>query len=190
MNNPLDTNLFDRALHFATDAHAGTERRGKGFPYIIHPCEAAAIVATITNDPELLAAAVLHDTVEDTEVTLEDIRSHFGERVATLVAHETAPKADSWRARKQSQINQLEAASIDAKIVAIGDKLSNMRAIANDYLEIGDQLWSRFHTPGGKKDIEWYYRGLAQALAALKDTQPYREFVKLLNQTFGENDNA
>ncbi|MBO6079741.1 MAG: bifunctional (p)ppGpp synthetase/guanosine-3',5'-bis(diphosphate) 3'-pyrophosphohydrolase, partial [Bacteroidales bacterium] len=90
MNKPLDTQLFDKALKFATDAHSGTERRGKGFPYIIHPMEAVAIVATITSDQELLAAAVLHDTVEDTDVTIEDIRKEFGERVATLVQHETA----------------------------------------------------------------------------------------------------
>ena len=92
MNNPLDTALFDRAARLAIDAHNGTERRGKGFPYIIHPMEAAAIVATITNDPEMLAAAVLHDVVEDTDVTIDQIRIEFGDRIAQLVQHETAPK--------------------------------------------------------------------------------------------------
>ena len=74
MNNPLDTHLFDKAVVFATQAHGGTERRGKAYPYIIHPMEAVSIVATITNDPEMLAAAMLHDTVEDTEATLDQIR--------------------------------------------------------------------------------------------------------------------
>ena len=59
-NNPLDTSLLDRAIIFAVKAHAGTERRGKGFPYIVHPMEAMEIVSTITSDQELLAAAVLH----------------------------------------------------------------------------------------------------------------------------------
>ena len=66
-NKPLDTQLVDRSILFAVKAHSGTERRGKGFPYVIHPMEAMAIVATITPDPELLAAAALHDTVEDTD---------------------------------------------------------------------------------------------------------------------------
>lgn len=187
MNNPLETSLFDRAARFAVEAHSGTERRGKGFPYIIHPMEAAAIVATITNDQELLAAAILHDVVEDTDVTVEQIRSEFGDRVATLVQHETAPKDKSldWRGKKQVQLDQLAAADHDSKIVAIGDKLSNIRAIAGDYRLVGDKLWSRFHAPGGKKDIEWYYRGLAGALFELAETLPFQEFVRLLDQTFG-----
>ena len=70
-NNPLDTELLDRAIIFAVKAHAGTERRGKGFPYIVHPMEAMEIVSTMTADQGLLAAAALHDTVEDTDVTVE-----------------------------------------------------------------------------------------------------------------------
>ena len=190
MNNPLDTNLFDRAAQMAIKAHCGTERRGKGFPYIIHPMEAASIVATITSDQELLAAAVLHDTVEDTDVTIEEIRSEFGDRVARLVQHETGPLNESipWRDKKQAQIDQLEMADHDCKIVALGDKLSNMRGLANDYRMIGDKLWSRFHAPNGKKDIEWYYRSIAGALFELAETAPYQEFVSLLDDTFGEMD--
>lgn len=74
-NHPLDTTLVDAAIRFAVDAHAGTERRGKGFPYVIHVLEAMSIVATMTSAPELLAAAALHDTVEDTDVTLDALRS-------------------------------------------------------------------------------------------------------------------
>ncbi|MCQ2120034.1 MAG: HD domain-containing protein, partial [Bacteroidales bacterium] len=69
-NGPLDTSLLDKAILFATRAHSGTERRGKGFPYIVHPMEAVEIAATMTSDQELLAAAILHDTVEDTDVTI------------------------------------------------------------------------------------------------------------------------
>ena len=187
MNNPLDTQLFDKALKFATDAHSGTERRGKGFPYIIHPMEAVAIVATITSDQELLAAAVLHDTVEDTDVTIDEIRNEFGERVATLVQHETAqlPGDAPWRTRKQSQADLLASAPRDSKIVAIGDKLSNLRAIAGDFKQIGDELWKRFSAPNGKEDVAWYYRQLGAALSDLDGTLPYKEFLSLLEETFG-----
>lgn len=186
MNNPLDTNLFDKAVRFAIDAHSGTERRGKNFPYIIHPMEAVTIVATITSDPELLSAAILHDTVEDTDVTIEDIRNEFGERVAALVQNETAPLPHDvpWRARKQSQVDLIASAPRDSKIVAIGDKLSNLRAIAGDFKQIGDELWKRFSAPSGKEDVEWYYRQLAFALSDLDDTLPYKEFVSLLEETF------
>lgn len=186
MNNPLDTQFFDKAVAFATQAHSGTERRGKGYPYIIHPMEAVSIVATITNDPEMLVAAILHDTVEDTEVTIEQIRSEFGDRVANLVAHETAPLPDDapWRTRKEAQLAQLASAPYDSKVVAMGDKLSNMRALAADYKTIGDQLWKRFHAPNGKEDIAWYYHSIADALSELKVTAAFQEFERLLGETF------
>jgi myo-inositol-1(or 4)-monophosphatase len=188
-NKPLDTALFDRAARYAIEAHADTERRGKGFPYIIHPMEAAAIVATITADPEILAAAILHDVVEDTDRTVEDLRAEFGDRIAELVASESEdPMAHlseeaSWHTRKQAAIERLANAPHDAKIVAMGDKLSNMRAIARDHEQIGDEIWNLFHTKE-KSEHEWHYRGLAASLSDLSGTAAYREFVALIDQVF------
>ena len=189
-NKPLDTELLDRAIVFAVRAHAGTERRGKGFPYIVHPLEAMEIVATMTLDQELLAAAALHDTVEDTDVTIAQIQTEFGDRVAELVAmesdepHQSRDSIENWRARKQTAIDRLARASRDAKIVALGDKLSNMRAIARDYAEQGDNLWNLFHAKD-RKDHEWHYRGLAASLRELQETFAYKEFEQLINQVFG-----
>lgn len=192
-NKPLDTAFLDRAIIFAVKAHAGTERRGKGFPYIVHPMEAMEIVATMTPDQELLAAAALHDTVEDTSVTIEDIRAQFGDRVASLVQSESdvfiegKSEEDSWHERKQAAMDRLAAASHEAKMVALGDKLSNMRAIARDYAMNGDALWQLFHAKD-PKDHEWHYRGLAQSLKELADTFAYKEFVSLINQVFAKAD--
>ncbi|MBR3500817.1 MAG: bifunctional (p)ppGpp synthetase/guanosine-3',5'-bis(diphosphate) 3'-pyrophosphohydrolase [Bacteroidales bacterium] len=189
-NKPLNTELLDRAIIFAVKAHAGTERRGKGYPYIVHPLEAVEIVATMTPDQELLAAAALHDTVEDTEVTVDQIRAEFGERIAALVADESdtfeagVPEEDSWHSRKRAAIERLARASHDAKIVALGDKLSNMRAIARDYAVKGDELWNIFHAKD-PKDHEWHYRGLADSLRELEDTFAFKEFESLINQVFG-----
>ena len=188
-NKPLDTTLLDRAIVFAVRAHAGTERRGKGFPYIVHRMEAVEIVATMTKDQELLAAAVLHDTVEDTDTTVEQIRTEFGDRIASLVASESdivvdgVNEEDSWHARKQAAIDRLARASHDAKMVALGDKLSNMRAIARDYAQQGDALWNLFHAKD-PKEHEWHYRGLADSLRELRDTFAYQEFEQLINQVF------
>ena len=188
-NKPLDTAFLDRAIIFAVKAHAGTERRGKGYPYIVHPWEAVEIVATMTADQELLAAAALHDTVEDTDVTVEQIREEFGDRVASLVAAESdqmpegVSEEDSWHGRKQAAIDRLSKASRDAKMVALGDKLSNMRAIARDYAVQGDALWNLFHAKD-PKDHEWHYRGLAGALKELDGTFAYQEFVALIDQVF------
>ena len=188
-NKPLNTNLLDRAIVFAVHAHAGTERRGKGYPYIVHPLEAVEIVATMTADQELLAAAALHDTVEDTDVTIDQLRAEFGDRVAALVAdesdevHEGVSEEDSWHARKRAAIDRLSKASHEAKMVALGDKLSNMRAIARDYAIQGDALWNLFHAKD-RKDHEWHYRGLADALRELDGTFAFQEFERLINQVF------
>lgn len=190
-NKPLDTALLDRAIMFAVRAHAGTERRGKGFPYIVHPLEAVEIVATMTPDQELLAAAALHDTVEDTDVTIEQIRAEFGDRIASLVASDSDEKVSgvsaeqSWVIRKQAAINRLSHASRDAKTVALGDKLSNMRAIARDYAMQGDDLWNLFRVKD-RRDHEWHYRGLADALRELQETLAYKEFESLIDQVFGK----
>ena len=189
-NKALNTELLDRAIIFAVRAHAGTERRGKGFPYIVHPMEAMEIVATMTPDQELLAAAARHDTLEDTDVTVDQIRAEFGDRIADLVAAESdafvegVSDEDSWHTRKQAAIERLARAPHDAKMVALGDKLSNMRAIARDYAVQGDALWNLFHAKD-PKDHEWHYRGLADSLRELQDTFAFREFESLINQVFG-----
>jgi len=188
-NKALDTQLLDRAISFAVKAHSNTERRGKGFPYIVHPMEAMEIVSSITADQELLAAAALHDTIEDTSVTVNDIKKEFGERVAKLVEDESdkfisgVSESDSWHSRKQAAIERLAAAPYDAKIVALGDKLSNMRAIYRDYVLKGDELWKIFHVTD-VNEHKWYYRGLLESLRELADTVAYQEFVQLYNKVF------
>ena len=185
MNAPMDTSLLDRAILFAVQAHAGTERRGKGFPYIVHPMEAMSIAATITADQEILAAAALHDVVEDTGVPLEQIRSLFGDRIARLVDTESDRLGEGldWRTRKEDSLRRLREATRDEKIVAIGDKLSNMRAIARDYTSMGEVFWDRFHIK--EKSVHgWRYHALLDALSDLSDTYAYQEFEFLVDRVF------
>ena len=181
-----DASLVDKAIEFATRAHSGQTRKGGSLPYIVHPMEAMAIVASVTSDPELLAAAALHDVVEDTPYTLSDIRAEFGPRVAELVKAETEVKIgggsaeEAWVHRRQGTLDRLAAASRDAKIVALGDKLSNMRAIQRDYEVVGDELWERF-TVHDRELHSWHYWGLVESLSEISDVHPYREFEFLVN---------
>ena len=191
-NQPIDSSLLDRAIMFAVRAHANTERKGKGYPYIVHPLEAVAIVATMSNDQELLAAAALHDTLEDTDTTVEQLRQEFGQRVAQLVEAETdghlsGDKTQTWHQRKQESIDRLAAASKDELMVALGDKLSNMRGIANDYAALGDEVWQRFHVKQ-RDDHAWRFRQLVKVFAPLADTPAYREFAQLVDSVFGRTE--
>lgn len=185
----IDSSLLDKAIVFATNAHKNTERRGKGFPYIIHPLEVVAIVSSMTSNQELLAAAVLHDTVEDTDVTVDDIRREFGDNVAKIVNSESdevfadLSSEESWKIRKTHAISKLAKSSREIKIVALGDKLSNMRAIYRDYLAVGKNVWEKFHVKD-PKEHEWHYRGLADALKELNYTEAYKEFAELIEKVF------
>ena len=115
--------LFDRAIEFAVKAHSGAVRKGTETPYIVHPMEVAAIVATMTNDASVLAGAVLHDVVEDTEYTIDDIRREFGDKVAALVASESEnkredlPSSETWKIRKQETLDHLEHAPVEVKMI-------------------------------------------------------------------------
>ena len=183
--------IFDEAIIFATKAHSGAFRKGTSIPYITHPIEAAAIVATMTNNKNVLAAAVLHDTIEDTDATIDDIKEIFGEEVARLVATESENKRDNlpsdstWKIRKQETLDHLKGATEEEKMITLGDKLSNIRAIYRDYSTIGDKLWERFNQKD-KNQHAWYYKTIAERLSDLSDSFAYQEYVELVNKVFGE----
>ena len=185
----MDTSILDKAIVFAVKAHQGVERKGKGFPYIVHPMEAVSIAATMTSDQELLAAAALHDTVEDTAVTFRDIEREFGTRVAQLVESESdiefegKSREESWRLRKEEAIERLSVADNDTKIVALADKLSNIRVIYRDYQIIGNRVWDLFCVKDAASH-EWHFRGLARALKSLQGTFAYEEFADTVDKVF------
>ena len=182
--------LLDDAIHFATKAHAGVSRKGKTRPYILHPLEAMNIASTLTEDEEVLAAAVLHDTVEDTDVTKADIRAAFGSRVADLVAAESEdkckdlPAESTWETRKQETIEALKTKSRDIKTICLGDKLSNLRELSRDYAELGDALWERFNQKDKAMHC-WYYSSLYEILKdEFGDVPAIREYGNLLEKVF------
>lgn len=182
--------LFDRALCFAIEKHSGQTRKVQNSPYILHPLEVAAIVGTMTSDEPTLCAAVLHDTVEDTDTTLEEIRENFGKRVSLLVMTETEnkraerPAAETWHLRKEETLIMLEhTKDISVKMMWLGDKLSNMRSFYREYLKKGDALWQQFNQKDPAEQA-WYYRTIIKAIPELKDTDAYREFVQLTNEVF------
>lgn len=180
--------MIKEAAAFAARAHEGVFRKGTMVPYIVHPMEAAAIVTAFTKDEEMIAAALLHDVIEDAGVTEEELREKFGLRVAALVAEESEDKSKSWLERKAATIEKLQSASRDAKILALGDKLSNIRSTARDYLVMGDALWQRFNETDKSKHA-WYYWGMAEGFKELKDHIYYSEYVMLCRAVFGEKTN-
>lgn len=182
----------EKALVFATKAHAGQYRKGTDRPYILHPVETMAIVMEFTEDEDMLTAAVLHDTVENTSVTLKRIEKEFGHRVAELVASVTEdkkrkqPPEATWKARKFEMIFRLKNADRDTKIIWFADCLSNMRELKKDYDRYGDEIWGRFNQKN--KDMQgWYYREIAEILDDyyFEDDVLFRDFIDMVYSVFG-----
>lgn len=185
--------IFDKAIIFATNAHSGMFRKGTTTPYIVHPLEAGVIASQTTNDEEIIAAAVLHDVIEDTPTTVEQLESEFSPRIARLVCADSEdkradrPASETWQIRKQETLDYLQKASYDEQIIVLADKLSNMRSMHNDYLTIGDRLWNKFNVKD-KKMHKWYYSGIAKRLSKkIQETTPYKEYQKLILEVFGDD---
>ena len=128
------SDLVQRAQIFSTKAHGeiGQVRKYTDEPYIVHPASVAARVMTVSNDEHLIAAAWLHDTVEDTKVTMKDIRAEFGETVAGLVeslTDVTTLQVGNRKIRKEIERQHTAQASLGAKTVKLADLIDNAHSI-------------------------------------------------------------
>ena len=186
--------LVSEAIAFAVKAHDGMRRKKSDAPYILHPMEAAVIVGTMTDDQHLIAAAVLHDVVEDAGVALEEIREKFGQRVWELVGSETEdkreelPPSQTWRIRKEESLAVLKNADdIAVLMVWLGDKLANMRAIYRDHKVEGPAMWQRFNQKD-ENEQAWYYRSIATLTERLSDTAAWLEYKTLTELVFGKGE--
>ena len=186
--------LVSEAIVFAAKAHDGMRRKKSEVPYLLHPMEAAVIVGTMTDDQSVIAAAILHDVVEDAGITPEEIEEVFGQRVRELVASETEDKrgdlpADStWRIRKEETLAVLRNTDdIGVLMVWLGDKLANMRSIHCEWQRNGDSVWQQFNQKDPAQHA-WYYRSIAELTEPLSHTPAWREFKTLTEVVFGKGD--
>ena len=180
--------LVTQAMIFAAEMHDGAMRKASNIPYIVHPMEAAAVAASITDDQEVLAATVLHDVMEDCGVSFEELEARFGRRVAELVREDSNNQgafADAnWNARKREAVRRLAVASRELRLIALSDKLSNIRAIYRDYLRDGDDMFLKFNQTD-KRRHAWYYRSCAALTKeAYGDTSAWRELNALVEAVF------
>ncbi|AZB42615.1 bifunctional (p)ppGpp synthetase/guanosine-3',5'-bis(diphosphate) 3'-pyrophosphohydrolase [Bacillus sp. FJAT-42376] len=156
--------MISEAKRFAEFVHRGQVRRLTGVPYFVHVENTATILLKAGASDELVAAGYLHDTVEDTDTSMEDIRSKFGGSVADLVAFNTEDKKKTWEERKQATIDHAAGASLEEKMLLAADKLDNLQSMEQGLIKYGDELWNHFSR--GKEQQAWYYRNVAKELFA------------------------
>lgn len=173
----MNNSSVHNAIMFATKAHQGQVRKGTDIPYIVHPCEVAQILTEMGMEEEVIIAGVLHDTVEDTKVTLEEIEKTFGAEVAELVGGHTEDKSKTWQERKEANVEHLKKGSLNLKAVIFADKLSNIRSLYDDYIKLGDAVWTRFNAP--KEKQSWYYM---ENLKVFEESFDTRQALGLLKE--------
>lgn len=129
--------IKEKALIFATKAHSsvGQKRKYSGEDYIVHPIEVAEMVSATGGTEEMIAAAYLHDVVEDTGISIDEIRKEFGDIVANLVndlTNVSKPSDGNRRTRKAMDLKHTAAASEEAKIIKLADLISNAKSIVKN----------------------------------------------------------
>lgn len=151
------------AISYATQKHDGQRRKVDDLPYIVHPYRVSMLLATSGFKQDIVTAGLLHDIVEDTDGTNEEIANLFGENVALLVRYASEPdKTLSWEERKKHTIETIKEAPIEAKVVVCADKIDNLTSILENEKEKGSQIWESFKR--GKEDQKWYYNSIYESL--------------------------
>lgn len=143
-----DSELVEAAYQVAREAHEGQQRKDNGAPYLTHPLRVAELVSGAGLGEEVVAAAVLHDVVEDSELSDSDIARRFGTRVAEIVSALTEDETiDDYERRKAEHRDRVEAAGADAVAIYAADKIANLRDMRGLYAAIGERAAERFTAP-------------------------------------------
>ena len=171
-------NITDKAKEFAIKAHKGQVRKSEPEkPMVIHPINAGEILKEYSFDDNVIAAGYLHDVVEDTSYTKEDIEELFGSDIASLVMGASEPdKSLSWEERKKHTIESIKELDMRHKAVVCADKISNLEDLRNFFERNGEYNFDAFRR--GYKEQKWYYTGVYESLITNED-ENHPMFVRL-----------
>ena len=169
----------EKAYKIAKKAHLGQVDKA-GEDYIKHPEKVASFVKT----DEEKAVAYLHDVIEDTPITLDELKKEFNSKICYYVDLETEDKSLPWKDRKLKQIEELRQNNFEVALIAYADKMANMTEMFDDYKIIKDELWKRFNR--GKEKQYWYYLEFYKIFCynELIDKEHLKEYEMLLEKLF------
>lgn len=176
------SSITDKALLKSIQLHQGQTRKHDGkTPFIVHPVGVGFLVAHYTKDEDIIAAALLHDTIEDTAYTKEELLADFGPRVAGMVLDVTEPPRSemAWKERKQWYIVHLKKAGYEARLISLADKINNLTSMMDGYRIEGEAMWKKFNSD---KTL-WYYEEIYRVV---KDDAALSPIVKIYGATLKE----
>lgn len=171
--------IVKQALLRAMDLHSGQSRKDGTTPYVVHPIQAAMIIARAGSDDATIAAALLHDTVEDTPYTFEELFEEFGESITEMVrACSEDKRIADWDERKNELFARLEQASIGAKLVKAADVMANMLDLKTALVRTNGDFWKKFHATPEQKIV--YFQGVFERTKDILPSHMRQEYEKAL----------
>lgn len=181
---------INQAVEKATRLHDGQKRRDGELAYIIHPLSVALIISEYTQDEDVIIAAIMHDTIEDTPYVFAELERDFGERVANIVHGVTEEHLHnghqlSWKEKKEATHKVLETASEESMLVRAADSIHNLYSLLETYEVQGDELLKRFHASIEEK-LEHERKKLEIITRRLQNpvVEAYKEIYENAVQTF------
>lgn len=180
----LYSSLVERAMRLAAAAHEAQPRKGTDIPYLTHLAGVALILSRGGfDDDDILAAALLHDAVEDTELTHDDIVTHFGETISQLVTAVSEVKHDEdgialpWRHRKEEHVARLLREPVAARAITLADKIHNVGTLLDD-LESDPTAWKRFSSSPAEQ--LWYHHAVLEAIGDEPELTSLKQEYRML----------
>jgi (p)ppGpp synthase/HD superfamily hydrolase len=179
----MDSTIIEKAVRISVSAHKDQARKGDNLPYIIHPIMVAIKLSKYNFPDTVIAAAFVHDVLEDTDFPEDKLKNELGEEVLEIVKAVTNDDSLSWEEKKKKYVETVRAGSDGAKAVAVADKIHNLESLLLAYSEQGPELWKKFNR--GKEQKLWFEN---EVLKMLKETWKHpliEEYEKLLEQEKG-----
>lgn len=175
--------MIQKALEFATMKHKRQTRKGTTTPYINHCYQVMTILSMEFSDEELIVAGILHDTLEDTNTSYNELVLNFGQTVADLVLYCSEDKKLSWKERKSQTIEHIKnQINQRGDFILLADKIANLKDSYDELLKNGFIDWGKFNQ--GYEEQRWYYRGILDAANYLHTTKLYLDFKTIVEQVF------
>lgn len=172
--------LLEKAHRLMIRAHGKQVRKTDGSPYVAHPMMVAKKLARLNFPDEVIAAAMIHDVLEDTDITEQQLRQELGNEVVDIILPLSEDKKLDWEDRKKKYISDVKNASIATKAVSIADKIHNLESVIETHKTMGPAIWTKFNR--GKEQKMWFEREMLKAFQESWDHPMIAEYEKLLKQ--------
>ena len=175
-----ESEVIEKAARIAVIAHRDHKRKGDNSPYIVHPFMVAFKLVRFDFSDNTIAAALVHDVLEDTDFPEEDLEKELNSEVVNIVRSVSNDDSLSWKEKKNKYVKTVRNGSIEAKAVCVADKIHNLESLLVSYNKEGAEIWKIFNR--GKKDKIWFED---EVLKMLKETWEHpliKEYEYLLEK--------